>query len=556
MNFSIICRMCSEQNIKLKSIFSSDYVEQNLLNIITDILQLSVSANDELPSGICAQCASQLFDLQKTIQKFRRNEQILRDRILDHTIRNSEEVERNQELVLLKQEPYDIENSLEIETNPVEDLPANKEIKDQENTDTRKERKKQNENQSHLAKPRTTSITSRPKQNDNKCYICKSESMVSGKALLDHLATHTDLIPYTCSECEMEKIILMTVRSLNLHKKMHAQPVKCKYCDRRYSDERAREGHVKTFHLGEGAPCPSACEQCGIVCSSAAALKRHLRDHKNNLKCDQCDEIFHRRYKLKEHVARVHENQPTDIFECNVCHRVVHSLGSYNAHLKMHISGKTYQCELCPMKFHTAGNMRLHKKIHIDNPNYKPHRDWSGHYTVHHEPGQDKIFSCKLCGKTFTKSIIRISNHLKLHFKEIECDQCQRKFVNESQLKAHYAVHTGIRQHKCGYCAKDFMHKSNLRQHLKLHRNEQNYACEFCGKLFTYRENMKTHIRIHHLQESPYACDPCSMKFVDDASLSRHMTACHAEPYQPADLGPPPIMGVIESTNHAAKNES
>ncbi|XP_055623819.1 zinc finger protein 83-like [Toxorhynchites rutilus septentrionalis] len=384
----------------------------------------------------------------------------------------------------------------------------------------------------------------RPKINDHKCYICRSESLGSAKALLEHLTIHLDRTPHTCTECKMETVVLKSVRSLNVHMKMHAQPMKCEYCDRRYCDDRARDYHVKTFHLGESAPCPSTCEQCGKVCKSLSALKSHMRDHRLNLKCEHCDKVFHRRNKLKEHVTRVHEK--AEKYECNLCHRVVHSLESYNSHLKMHMSEKTYECDLCPMKFYTAGNLGLHKKIHSGNANYKPHKDWSGHYTVTQEPGQDKIYTCKLCGKTYTKTVMKINNHLKNHFKEVKCDRCDLKFVNESQLKTHYVVHTGIRQHKCESCGKDFLHKNNLTQHLKLHRNEQNFACEFCGKLFTYKEGMKAHIRNHHLRESPYECVPCRRKFVDSASLVRHNVAEHDPPPLPVDLGPPPLMGTVQ----------
>ncbi|XP_053698248.1 zinc finger protein 83-like [Sabethes cyaneus] len=383
---------------------------------------------------------------------------------------------------------------------------------------------------------------SRPKVNDHKCYICRSESLGSAKALLEHLTVHLDRTPYSCTECKMETIVLKSVRSLNVHLKMHAQPMKCEYCDRRYCDERARDYHVKTFHLGESAPCPSACEQCGKVCKSISALKSHMRDHRLSLKCEYCEKIFHRRNKLKEHITRVHEK--AEKYECNLCHRVVHSLESYNSHLKMHMSEKTYECDLCPMKFYTAGNLGLHKRIHSGNANYKPHKDWSGHYTVYHEPNQDKIYTCKLCGKTYTKTVMKINNHLKNHFKEIKCDRCDLKFVNDSQLKTHYVVHTGIRQYKCEFCGKDFLHKNNLTQHLKLHRNEQNFACEFCGKLFTYKEGMKAHIRNHHLRESPYECVICRKKFVDNASLTRHTIAEHEEPPKQVDLGPPPLMGL------------
>ncbi|XP_055537209.1 zinc finger protein 83-like [Wyeomyia smithii] len=392
---------------------------------------------------------------------------------------------------------------------------------------------------------------SRPKVNDHKCYICRSESMGSAKALLEHLTVHLDRTPYTCTECQMDTIVLKSVRSLNVHLKMHAQPMKCEYCDRRYCDERARDYHVKTYHLGESAPCPSTCEQCGKVCKSISALKSHMRDHRLSLKCEYCEKIFHRRNKLKEHVTRVHEK--AEKYECNLCHRVVHSLESYNSHLKMHMSEKTYECDLCPMKFYTAGNLGLHKRIHSGNANYKPHKDWSGHYTVHQEPNQDKIYTCKLCGKSYTKTVMKINNHLKNHFKEIKCDRCDLKFVNESQLKTHYVVHTGIRQYKCEFCGKDFLHKNNLTQHLKLHRNEQNFACEFCGKLFTYKEGMKAHIRNHHLRESPYECVICRKKFVDNASLVRHTIAEHEEPPKQVDLGPPPLMGLAPPSGQSSK---
>lgn len=104
--------------------------------------------------------------------------------------------------------------------------------------------------------------------------------MGSAKALLEHLSVHLELMPYKCTECVMDPILLKSVRSLNVHKKMHAQPIKCEYCDRRYSDTSARDGHVKSYHLGESAPCPSSCEKCGKVCRSVSALKSHMRDHK------------------------------------------------------------------------------------------------------------------------------------------------------------------------------------------------------------------------------------------------------------------------------------
>lgn len=155
-----------------------------------------------------------------------------------------------------------------------------------------KVRKKPNQRATKYSKPKRSIRKrqkkidlDRPKLNDHKCYICgSSESLGSAKGLLEHLTVHLDMMPHTCTECVMETVVLKNVRSLNVHKKMHAQPIKCEYCDRRYSDYYARDGHVKTYHLGESAPCPSTCEQCGKVCKSIAALKSHMRDHKLDVK--------------------------------------------------------------------------------------------------------------------------------------------------------------------------------------------------------------------------------------------------------------------------------
>ncbi|XP_058448287.1 uncharacterized protein LOC131428362 [Malaya genurostris] len=598
MILSKICRLCLSEKSRIKSIFRN-YKREQLLNFITEVIRLDVSEGDGLPANICTPCANALIRMKETIRVFRENERKLRDKVLvaeecnlglpestksvetrdtDDTSVNLHDLLK-EDIVLSFPNLNTAEDANESSLESLESLDAkhlvaidafeelksttdkdHDSVEPESDLDYEPDKPRSKCKLKGIRRSRTNAINkgkgkrksrpsgdeqNRPKVNDHKCYICRSESMGSAKALLEHLTTHLDRTPYTCTECKMVTVVLKSVRSLNVHMKMHAQPMKCEYCDRRYCDDRARDFHVKTYHLGESAPCPSTCDQCGKVCKSIAALKSHVRDHRLSLECDYCGKIFHRRNKLREHVTRVHEK--AEKYECSMCHRVVHSLESYNSHLKMHMSEKTYECDLCPMKFYTAGNLGLHKKIHSGNANYKPHKDWSGHYTVTQQPGQDRVYTCKLCGKSYTKTVMKINNHLKNHFKDIKCDRCELKFVNESQLKTHYVVHTGIRQYKCDFCGKDFLHKNNLTQHLKLHRNEQNYACEFCGKLFTYKEGMKAHIRNHHLRESPYECTCCRRKFVDNASLTRHIAAEHEEPPKQVFLEPPPMMGTVPS---------
>lgn len=170
-------------------------------------------------------------------------------------------------------------------------------------------------------------------------------------------------------------------------------------------------------------------------------------------------------HKLREHVTRVH--QQAEMHLCNICNKVLPSLDSYNAHLKMHNEEKNYGCDLCPLKFYTAANLRTHKRVHQKNVNYKPKKNWTSHYTVSYTPDGVKHFTCNLCGKTATGIINTIISHVRLHFKEVQCDQCDLKFTFINQLKAHYVVHTRERNFKCNYCEKDFMYDSHMRHHIK-----------------------------------------------------------------------------------------
>ncbi|XP_058812697.1 zinc finger protein 208-like [Topomyia yanbarensis] len=518
MDLTKLCRFCSMESNELKSIFSEN-TDRNLLTIINEVLKFSVLENDGLPSNICEPCSNSLLALKETIHNFRENEKNLRRKFLGQSAEDLEEgdmgslmelerIEVSADLmlkgepeetdalfsigerlaqpdemqmpvtVLIKQESSDQHDDDRLnDDSEEEDADEDEEVDTEDSEEAIVNKRKP---RSSRPGPRPASHSTprprvprrqrrrdpnRPKLNDHKCYICKSDSMESAKVLLEHLSVHVSLTPYTCSECVMETIVLKNVRSLNLHKKMHAQPVKCEYCDRRYSDPRTRDAHVKLQHLGENAPLPSTCEKCGKICKSIAALKNHLRNHMLDVRCGYCGKLFHKRSVLFKHVAQVHEK--SEKYECTQCHKVLHSLDSYNIHLTLHSAGKLFNCDLCPMTFSTLGNLRCHKKVHAKNANYKPHKDWTSHYTVSQDPERGKIYTCNLCGNTYSGSINTIISHVKCHFKDVQCEQCGAKFSNKNKLKSHYVVHTRERNYKCQYCGKDYLYRQHMNYHIK-----------------------------------------------------------------------------------------
>ncbi|XP_055614058.1 zinc finger protein 658-like, partial [Uranotaenia lowii] len=432
MDVYAVCRMCISAKLRLRSIFL-EYNDNNMMQIITDVLRLEISEDDGLPPNVCKPCATTILKMGDTIEAFRQNDQKLRELILKGEtiviceksdvcdgIKESEveldvgNVDNDEQMItmelatvdvdcLIKDEPEDIETAKETreqidDTNDSSELPIEEEYLEDDDDDDefmpqntvipkkpKIIKKKRARDPERMSRNQLKHLPGRPRLHDHICYICNSEPLGSAKNLLDHLTIqHQGIFPYTCSDCVMETIVLKNARSLNNHKKMHAQPLKCSYCDRRYCDNAARELHVQSYHMGEGAPCPSPCDLCGKVCKSQTALKNHLREHKTQLKCPQCDKIFHKPSLLKRHFGRIHEPR-TNTYTCEICHAVLASMEGYNNHLKIH-GEKEYECDICHIKFHNIGNLCARRKVHVKNANYQPpKRDWNNHYTVSHE---------------------------------------------------------------------------------------------------------------------------------------------------------------------------
>uniref|UniRef100_A0A182JR20 Uncharacterized protein n=1 Tax=Anopheles christyi TaxID=43041 RepID=A0A182JR20_9DIPT len=303
---------------------------------------------------------------------------------------------------------------------------------------------------------------------DFKCYICSSEPLGSRKALIEHLATHVDKLPYTCKQCVMETIVLRRVRTLNTHMKMHEQPIKCDYCDRRYSNSAGKYYHTHTYHLAGGAPCIVHCKICGKQYGSEAALKQHMKYHTTMLKCSKCDMVFNHPNKRRNHELTHNEDRG---YECVVCKKVLQTIESYDVHLKKHSQERSYPCTLCSKKFNTSFNLILHLKVHAKNYIYRPAKSWVEHYTIlSRDPMQ---YKCNHCERYSTDKVNNMISHLQAHFKEYECDQCKRLFATAKQLRAHYTTHTGEKSEMCQHCGKCFSTKNNLRIHLKSHKRER-----------------------------------------------------------------------------------
>ena len=154
---------------------------------------------------------------------------------------------------------------------------------------------------------------------------------------------------------------------------------------------------------------------------------------------------------LTNHAVMVHKYGE---FKCTdpYCDYVGYSQKNLNKHRKMHtmLANKTffYKCPKpnCDSSFPRSSLLDHHMRLHNNN-----------------------LDMCQYCPFRYV-NWNHYSTHLKNHFgiKDLECDQCDKKFSTANQLKYHYELHEGI-IYCCLICNKYEVKQTNtMVHHLKL----------------------------------------------------------------------------------------
>ncbi|KAG1661824.1 Zinc finger protein 133 [Nymphon striatum] len=247
----------------------------------------------------------------------------------------------------------------------------------------------------------------------NKCSIC-DESFNLKKKLIKHLfQVHNVRTPakknHSCDICDK---VFTRPSYLNKHLRYHdgKDPVKCKFCKRKFISTNALEAHYKkreddisccnrnkvpltkdclcahcglcfktilelnrhTQQLHEDAK-PFQCPQCNYKCKLMTNMSRHLKTvhNSNQLKfeCEKCNETFSYHSNLKEHYQHKHNVEKN--FKCNLCVASFKTKNLLRRHTKtVHSSNKPYVCNLCNLYF----NRSSHLKRHVDKIHNKPNK--------------------------------------------------------------------------------------------------------------------------------------------------------------------------------------
>ena len=148
-----------------------------------------------------------------------------------------------------------------------------------------------------------------------------------------------------------------------------------------------------------------------------------------------------------------------------------------------------------------------------------------------------KMFSCSKCGKNFHKKRYA-EEHCKIKAPWI-CPKCFAEITHAQNIKRHKctnstpkvpsSVSTDV---KCDQCQKIFINKSNLRRHkLIVHKvwENNNVVCDEKTCPFTTKNiaQLRRHKTINHTRKRIFECNQCEQKFLSMSGLQKHVRSDH-----------------------------
>ena len=385
-----------------------------------------------------------------------------------------------------------------------------------------------------------------------ECEQCKRT--FNNKA---HLKTHVELVheklkKFRCEECGWlfgKKVNLKTHIEV-VHEKL--KKFKCELCLKAFAKKAVLLKHVATNHQTiQEDPYKNELVECNDKKEAEAKKDHDMKTLKNNF-----NESSERNGNFEISSSQIAETIPISNLEEN----------AKDSNLKVNNS-KCKFCEKCQKSFKSSHNLKIHvNDVHLQIRNYKCNEcgryfsqinSLKRHIELVHQ--KLKKFKCKHCLKAFSQKVLMIRHiardhntsedtqmdnslgetviepkdqpKIKVQNKTHVCDQCNKSFLNQRNLKQHISdVHLKLKSHKCDQCSRSFSQISTLKSHVEcVHEKLKKFKCDQCPRYFGNSSNLKKHIDCVHEKLKKYKCDQCSMAYGQSNNLKLHIERVHVQ---------------------------
>lgn len=147
-----------------------------------------------------------------------------------------------------------------------------------------------------------------------------------------------------------------------------------------------------------------------------------------------------------------------------------------------------------------------------------------------HGSDELKPLQCDKCNKRFLNNSA-LACHLKTHMpgrKQFECPICRETFDYVLQLKLHVQQHCVDGQYTCPHCKKHFSKYSIIRKHIRAFHCERRHSCSNCSKNFPTLDKLRMHL-LKHSDHREFLCADCGKQFKRKDKLKEHCKRMHSE---------------------------